>query len=105
MKTTTNKPLLRKLVSDSPNWFSGGNKRFFGDRQYFGMYGGKTGNPYLVRSTYAWSDMFGQPKTLTYRVNKIRDENGTYTIGSLLDTVYATLSEVKQALQHEGGIL
>ncbi|MDP2720538.1 MAG: hypothetical protein Q8O75_01165 [bacterium] len=100
MRITNNKFMLRELKANNPAWFSIGNKRFFHDRQYFFMYSGKTGNPYLVRSTYAWTDMFGDTARLHYRVNEIVEnkEKTGYEVGNLLDDQFETLSEVKKWL-------
>lgn len=79
-------------------WFDKGNKKFFGDRSYSVLYS-KTGKPYLLRSTYAWSDMFGKQKTLTYRINKIDPE--TLKIGSMVDVVFETRAEAKDYIKHD----
>lgn len=75
------------------DWFSRKNKRFFGDVSYKVLHGRATKKPYLVRSTFAWPDMFGGNKTLHYRINEIRDDN---TIGSLLDQRFVDIESVKE---------
>ena len=90
-------PLIRKIKDANEAWFSSGNKRLFGDISYQGYYGKKSGNPYLVRSTYAWTDMFGQPKKLHYRINRINSE--TYDIEPLIDTIFNDIYEVKNWLK------
>lgn len=105
MNITNRKYMLRELQEQNPEWFSKKNKRFFQDRTYFFMYSGKTGNPYLVRSTYGWSDMFDKPLTLVYRINAIDSEiiDNTYTgkmsIGKLLDDEFDSLQDVKKFLK------
>jgi len=101
MKIANNKYMLKKLIADNSDWFSKGNKRFFNDSQYFFMYSG-AGNRYLVRSTYAWSDMFGQPARLHYRINTItekQDNPDILQVGSLLDDEFKTLDDVKNWLK------
>ena len=90
-------PLLRKIREANEGWFSPSNKRFFNDRSYYGYYGGTTGKSYLVRSTYAWTDMFGQKPRLHYRINELNQE--TEKIGNLIDTEFETLEDVKEWLK------
>jgi hypothetical protein len=87
---------LSDVRAAQPEWFSRKNKRFFGDVSYKLLHGKESHKPYLVRATYQWSDMFGQPKTLRYRVNEIRED---LTIGSLLDQNFRDLDDVKDWLQ------
>jgi hypothetical protein len=68
-------------------WFSPGNRRFFGDKNYWLVYSKVTGERYLLRSTYAWTDMCGGTKTLHYRLNEI-EEN--LKIGNLIDDIFKT---------------
>ena len=101
MRITNNKFMLKKLISDNHDWFSKINKRFFNDRQYFFMYSG-AGNRYMVRSTFAWSDMFGQPARLHYKINTIKnDQNDSYIlrVGNLLDNEFKNMSDVKNWLK------
>lgn len=93
MRRTASKPLLRVLRESNQQWFAKGNKQFFGDRQYWGYYGGASGNPYLLRSTYAWTDMFDQPRRLHYRINKV--EPNTYEILDLIDDEFNTIELAK----------
>jgi len=87
---------LAMLKEAQPNWFSPENKRFFGDVSYKVLYSKIGKKPYLVRSTYAWSDMFGKPKQLTYRINPINTDN--FKIEPLTDDVFKTLDDVKDWL-------
>ena len=90
---------LTQLRQNQPEWFSRKNKRFFGDVSYRLLHGKATGEPYLVRATYAWSDMFGRERRLHYRVNRITGETiEERRVGPLVDTVFTDLSEVKRWL-------
>lgn len=71
---TTTRVTLNDVKIANPGWFSTANKRFFGDRSYQVRYGRKSGKPYLVRATYAWSDMFGAPKRLHYAINPLDEK-------------------------------
>ena len=62
---------LADVKRANPIWFVAGNKRFIGDVSYKVLHGKATGRPFLVRATNAWTDMFGQPKKLHYRINPI----------------------------------
>lgn len=97
MTLTKNKPLLRVIREANPDWFSRGNKRFFGDVEYRGYYGKATGKAYLVRSTYAWSDMFGEPRRLHYKINNLNQD--TLDIGPLIDEEFRDIFEVKAWLR------
>jgi hypothetical protein len=57
---------MSEVRAAQPNWFSRENRRFFNDVSYKLLHGKVSRKPYLVRATYQWSDMFGQPKTLRY---------------------------------------
>lgn len=72
MKTLEN-ITLQEIINKQPEWFNKGNRKFFGDRSYWLRYSNK-GNRYLVRSTYAWTDMFGSKKTLYYCINNINND-------------------------------
>ena len=89
---------IEQVRNANVQWFSPKNKKYFGDRCYSVLHS-KTGKPYLVRSTYAWSDMFGKPKTLTYRINKIDPE--TLKIGSLIDAEFTDRKEAKDYIKHD----
>ena len=76
-------------------WFSRENRRFFGDISYKVLHD-KTKKAYLVRRTYGFSDMFGNPKVAHYRVNPLGQN---LEILTLLDEFFESLTEVKQALK------
>jgi hypothetical protein len=98
MRAIVSRPtLLRDIRENNPTWFSASNKRFFGDRSYYGYYGVATGEPYLVRSTYAWTDMLGGKRTLHYRINKLSDKK---EILDLVDDIFVTLDDVKKWLRN-----
>lgn len=86
---------LTAVRQAQPDWFSRGNKRFFGDVNYRVLYSRNSG-PYLIRLTAQWSDMFGQPKTYRYRINKLNED---LTIGGLLDVEFHDLRLVKSYLK------
>ena len=87
---------LSEIKAAQPEWFSRKNKKFFGDVWYKVSQGKVSKKPYLVRATYAWTDMFGQDRKLHYRVNRI-DEN--LEIGELVDEVFSHEYLVKLWLQ------
>lgn len=89
---------LAQVRAAQPEWFSRKNKRFFGDVGYKVLHDSK-GQAYLVRSTYAWTDMFGQPRTLHYRVNKL---DADLKIRSLVNQTFRDLEHVKQWLRMGG---
>lgn len=89
---------LAQVKDAQPNWFSRKNKRFFNDVSYRVLHGKVSHKPYLVRSTYAWTDMFGQQPQLHYRVNTIK---GDLSIGPLVDKSFRDLEEVKEWLTCE----
>lgn len=91
------KPLLRQIKEAQPEWFSRGNKRFFGDVSYKGYYGKKTGKAYMVRSTYAWTDMFGEPRRLHWRINNLNQD--TLKMEPLIDIEFPSLQAVKEWLK------
>ena len=68
-----NKITLEDIRNKQPEWFSIKNKRFFGDINYWLKYS-KSNKPYLVRSTYAWSDVFGNKKEKNYTINEINED-------------------------------
>jgi hypothetical protein len=76
-------------------WFSRKNKRFFGDISYKVLHGKATKRPYLVRSTFMWSDMFGQPKQVRWRVNELKED---LRIGPLVDDIFRDYDDVKEWL-------
>jgi len=88
---------LQEVKNANQMWFDEGNASFFGDKWYKVKHGKSTGNPYLVRYTAAWTDMFGQPKKYHYRINPINSD--TLKIESLIDTVFDTEEEVNDWLK------
>jgi len=73
---------LQQVKQTQPGWFSLKNKRWFNDVSYKVLHGKATGKPFLIRSTYAWTDMFGSPKRLHYRINHLKEN---LEIGLLID--------------------
>jgi hypothetical protein len=92
------KELLSQVKAANGEWFSRGNKQFFNDVSYRAYYGERTGKPYLVRSTYAWTDMLGGAKSLHWRINNVNQD--TLEIESLIDEIFPTLSAVKDWLKN-----
>ncbi len=87
---------MRRLREVQPDWFCCKNRRFFGDVSYRTLRGKLTGNIFLVRSTYAWTDMFGGPRRLHYRINTVGDD---YVIGNLIDKTFRDIDDVKEYLK------
>jgi len=87
---------LSQVKAAQPEWFSRKNKRFFGDINYRVLHGKTSGEPFLVRLTNAWTDMFRQPKKRHYRVNGLRDD---LTIAPLINDIFADLWAVKRWLK------
>ena len=92
MRTTD----MNKIREAQPEWFSRKNKKFFGDVSYRSLKGKISGKPFLVRSTFAWSDMFAGNRNLHYRIHVIKDD---YTIGSLIDKSFKDIESVKAYLR------
>lgn len=90
--------MLTQVRAAQPEWFSRGNKKFFGDVSYLVLYGRRTGERYLARSTYAWTDMFGASRRLHWRINRLKED---LRIGALLDPTFSTLTDVKNWLRTE----
>ena len=97
MKVVKSMPLLRQVKEANPDWFSRGNKRFFNDVEYRAFYGKTTGKAYLARSTYAWTDMFGSPRRLHWRINELNQD--TLDIKPLIDDEFSDIYEVKDWLK------
>ena len=87
---------LAQIKKHNQKWFSKGNKKFFGDVSYF-VETGKSGKTYLIRSTYAWTDMFSGVKILHYRANPIAPE--TFDIEPLIDSIFKSRKEVTEWLE------
>mgnify|MGYP001599406724 FL=1 len=88
--------ILRDVKAKQPGWFTPANKRFFQDCRYTVRYGKQSGERFLLRSTYMWSDMFGGAKTLYYRLNPLKDD---LEIGSLVDEEFSTRAEAMRWLR------
>ncbi len=87
---------IADIRAAQPEWFSRSNKRFFGDLSYCVLHDKKTHDAYLVRSTTAWTDMFGGMKKIHWRLNAIDKE--TLKIGPLVDRTFQSLDEVREWL-------
>lgn len=90
---------MTQVRAAQPNWFSRSNKRFFGDVWYRLYHGKVSRKPFMVRATFAWSDMFGRQKTLHYRVNEVNAE--TLQLGNLVDKSFRDLDDVKEWLREQ----
>ena len=88
---------MRAIKESNEGWFSPQNKRFFNDISYRAYYGKATGKAYLVRSTYAWTDMLGEPRKLHWRVNNLNQD--TLKIEPLIDDIFDDIFEVKAWLR------
>jgi hypothetical protein len=86
-------PLMRAIRAANPGWFSAKNMRLFGDHYYTAYYGRVSGNPFMVRLTDAWTDMFGKPTRTHYRINAVDPE--TKKMGSLIDGEFNSLDAVR----------
>ena len=87
---------LAEVQRAQMNWFDPQNKQLFGDVDYKILHSEKTGKPYLARSTYAWTDMFGKKKKLHWRLNPLDD---MLKIRPLIDDVFDNLWAVKRWLK------
>jgi hypothetical protein len=87
---------MAELKKEHPRWFARGTAEIFGDKEYRILHS-KQGNPYLVRRTQQWSDMFGNPLTQCWRINLIEAD---LKIGRLIDREFHTLSDVKEWLKN-----
>jgi len=87
---------LAEVKRSNPNWFDRGNRSLFGDQRYWILHS-KTGIPYLLRSTYGWSDMFGQKKKLSYMINAL--DPLTLKIRPKLDEVFKTRDGAKDLIK------
>jgi hypothetical protein len=89
---------LSALKEAHSTWFSPENKRFFNDVEYRVLHGKTSHKPFLVRSTYAFTNMFGKEPKLHWRINPI--EPDTLKIMPLIDDQFETLEEVKDWLEN-----
>jgi hypothetical protein len=97
-KPNTKRITLSDVERAHPGWFSAENKRLFKDVDYFVLHGEASGKPFLIRSTYAWTDMFGKTPRLHYRVNPLHDSAGNLTICSLIKTEFPDIEAVEEWL-------
>ncbi|KKM61552.1 hypothetical protein LCGC14_1530600 [marine sediment metagenome] len=97
MTLTKSEPLLRQIKAANDGWFTRDNKRFFNDVSYRAYYGKITGKAYLARSTYAWTDMFGNKPRLHWRINNINQD--TLEIEPLIDQELRDIFEAKAWLR------
>jgi hypothetical protein len=88
---------LSQVKDAQPDWFSRKNKKFFGDVDYRVLHARISGKAFLVRSTYRWSDMFGQAKKLVWKINELDQDTGR--IRSLIDKDFCDLDSVKDWLK------
>ncbi len=95
-KTKTRLTTLSDVKLSQPDWFSRRNKKFFNDINYRVLHGKVSGKPFLVRSTYAWSDAFGQPQRMSWIINPLSDD---LKIQSMIDKHFGTLDNVKDHLK------
>ena len=86
---------MQEVRQANRTWFSDGNQKFFGDVSYRIVHS-VSGKPYLARSTYVWSDMFGGNWKLHWRLNPIDD---VLKIKSLIDGVFPDLDAVEDWLK------
>ncbi len=80
-----------------PGWFSPVSKRYFGDIKYLVLRGKVSGDLFLVRSTYNWTEVLDGAKKVTYRVNKL--DQSTLEIGDMTADVFETLDATKVWLE------
>jgi hypothetical protein len=88
--------LLTEVKQANKLWFSPDSQAFSHDKQYWVMESG-SGEFYLVRSTEAWTDMFGQEPRLHYRINEI--DQDTKEVKSLIDDEFANMFDVETWLE------
>ncbi len=88
---------LTEVKAAQPAWFRRGNTRFFNDVSYRVLHGTASHKPFLVRATYGWTDMFGGPKWLHYRINPLDPE--TLKIQTLVDERFGGMEAVKYWLK------
>lgn len=86
---------IKTLMQENRTYFQRGNKEFFCDLDYRIQHTGKR-KPVLVTKTFAWTDMFDQPRKLHYRIHLIEKN---YKIGKLLPNIFYTQNEVDRFLK------
>lgn len=93
---------LAQIKANNVQWFSKGAKKFSNDRSYYAYTSKIDKKVYLIRSSYMFSDTFGQPRKLSYTINEINQE--TLKIGSLINDdrhsvlTFDSLAEAKKYL-------
>jgi len=88
---------IADVKSANPKWFTRDNKRFFNDVSYHVLHS-QSKKAYLVRATYAWTDMFNpRNRRLHYRINEI--DQTTLEVGSLIDDEFKNIDTVKDWLR------
>ena len=86
---------MREVRQANRTWFGDGNEKFFNDINYQIVHS-VSGKPYLARSTYAWTDMFGGKRKFHWRLNPIDD---VLKIRPLIDDVFSDLDAVERWLE------
>jgi len=89
---------LSDVKAAQNQWFNRGNKQFFGDIDYRVLHGKINTKPYLVRSTYMWSDMLGGQRKIYWKINPLNED---LKIQPVLDTDFRTLEDVKDWLKFQ----
>jgi hypothetical protein len=85
---------IARLRAAHQNYFSKENIRCFDDLEYRILHD-KQHQPYLVRLTYGWSDMFGGDRIAHWKINPI---GPNLELLSLDARSFRTLADVKKAL-------
>ena len=87
---------LNQVKHANKRWFAPDAVKFLGDVEYWILHS-HSKKAYLIRSTYAWSDMFSQAKRLHYRINAI--DQSTLKVLSLVDNIFDNIQDAKQWLR------
>jgi hypothetical protein len=85
---------IAELRAAHQEYFSRENIRFFDDLEYKILHN-KQQEPYLVRLTYGWSDMFGGERIAHWKINPIGQNLELLPFD---DRIFRTLADVKKAL-------
>ena len=86
---------ITALRQANARWFSPESIKFSGDLEYRVLHG-KSKTPYLVRRTYAWTNMFDGIRKSHWRINPIGVD---LAILGLNDEIFLSLDDVKQTLK------
>ena len=89
---------MSELRQAHPLYFRRRTKQFFGDLEYRILHN-KQHNPYLVRRTKAWTDMFGRTPVQHWRLNPI---GPNLEIEGLVAGSFPTLDAAKEWLRIGG---